>query len=104
MAPRRTPTSRSSLRAYSVQDKFDQLAKELPQLIDAGVEVRVKDFGHRVERAKGSTDEPTVGDKVMEVVKCLACLPLINRLTKEKVRKKENRCRRETERWETAEK
>lgn len=70
---------------YDLQDKFDQIAKELPQLIDAGCEVRVKGFGYSVQRAKGSTDEPTVGDNLMGVVKCLACVPLINRLTKEQV-------------------
>lgn len=68
-----------------MQEKFDQIVKELPQLIDAGCEVRVKGVGYTVQRAKGSADEPTVGDNVMGVLKCLACLPLINRLTKEQV-------------------
>lgn len=87
--PPRTPTP-LFLRTmtYFVQDKFDQIAKELPQLIDAGCEVRVKDVGYTVQRTKGSTDEPTVGDNLMGVLKGLACLPLINRLTKKKVYKK----------------
>lgn len=47
-----------------------------------GCEVRVKNLGFSVQRPKGSTDEPTVGDGVLALGKCLLCLPLIQRLTK----------------------
>ena len=59
--------------------------KEPPQLNNAGCELRVEGLGFSVQRAKGSTDEPTVGDSLLSVGKCLMCLPLINRLTKGKV-------------------
>ncbi|CAN0215340.1 unnamed protein product, partial [Scytosiphon promiscuus] len=42
------------------QEKFEQLAEELPQLVGDGCEVRVKGLGYSVQRPKGTTDEPTV--------------------------------------------
>ncbi|CAM9251648.1 unnamed protein product, partial [Laminaria digitata] len=65
-------------------EKFEQIVKELPQVHSAGCEIRVNGLGFCVQRAKGSTDEPTVGDNLLSVGKCLMCLPLINRLTKGK--------------------
>lgn len=50
-----------------------------------GCEIRVDNLDFSVQRPKGSTDEPTVGDKFMGIGQCLVCLPLINRLTKGKV-------------------
>eukprot|EP00752_Nemacystus_decipiens_P004290 g3919.t1 len=68
----------------SYHDKFEQIAAELPQLVNAGCEVRVKGLGYTVQRAKGAADEPTVGDNAMSLVKSLLCLPLIERLRKGK--------------------
>ncbi|CAN0428319.1 unnamed protein product, partial [Ectocarpus sp. 12 AP-2014] len=41
-------------------------------------------FGYSVQRAKGSTGEPTVGDNFVSLCKTLMCLPLIERLKKGK--------------------
>ena len=68
-----------------MQEKFEQITKELLQLNNAGCELRVNGLGFSVQRAKGSTDEPTVGDSLLSVGKCLVCVPLTNRLTKGKV-------------------
>ena len=68
-----------------MQEKFAQITKELPQIHSTGCELRVNGLGFSVQRAKGSADEPTVGDSILSVGKCLMCLPLINRLTKGKV-------------------
>ena len=67
------------------QDKFEQIMRELPQLAGVGCEVRVKGLGYSVQRAKGSIDEPTVGDNFVSLFKTLLCLPLIERLKKGKV-------------------
>lgn len=79
----------SALLSISVlpipQDKFEQLARELPQLVNVGCEVRVKGLGYTVQRAKGTADEPTVGDNAMSLFRNLLCLPLIKRLRKGKV-------------------
>ncbi|CAM9128278.1 unnamed protein product [Scytosiphon promiscuus] len=61
-------------------EKFEQLARELPQLVGVGCEVRVKGLAFSVQRAKGSADEPTVGDNIVSLFKTLACLPLLERL------------------------
>lgn len=63
-----------------VQDKFEQLRKELPQVDGFGCEIRVKGLGFQVQRAKGTADEPTVGDEFASLGKCLLCLPLLERL------------------------
>eukprot|EP00903_Cladosiphon_okamuranus_P018818 g17309.t1 len=68
----------------SYHDKFEQLARELPQLVNAGCEMRVKGLGYTVQRAKGAADEPTVGDNAVSLFKTLLCLPLIKRLRKGK--------------------
>lgn len=68
-----------------MQEKFEQIAKELPQLVGVGCEVRVKGLGYSVQRAKGSADEPTVGDNIVSLFKTLACLPLLERLRHGKV-------------------
>ncbi|CAM9790102.1 unnamed protein product, partial [Ectocarpus sp. 12 AP-2014] len=70
--------------AATNQEKFEQIMRELPQLAGVGCEVRVKGFGYSVQRAKGSTDEPTVGDNFVSLCKTLMCLPLIERLKKGK--------------------
>eukprot|EP00904_Undaria_pinnatifida_P014208 jgi/Undpi1/9918/HiC_scaffold_28.g12372.m1 len=70
--------------AATAAEKFEQLTKELPQLNGVGCEIRVNGLGFSVQRAKGSADEPTVGDSMLSFGKCLVCLPLINRLTKGK--------------------
>ncbi|CAM9975163.1 unnamed protein product [Scytosiphon promiscuus] len=67
------------------QEKFDQLVTELPHLVGKGCEVRAEGLSYRVQRAKGSTDEPTVGDSVLSLGKSLMCWPLIERLRKGKV-------------------
>lgn len=73
------------LNPSTPQDKFEQLARELPQLVNVGCEVRVKGLGYTVQRAKGTADEPTVGDSVISLCKNLLCLPLIERLRNGKV-------------------
>lgn len=73
------------LNSSTPQDKFEQLARELPQLVNVGCEVRVKGLGYTVQRAKGTADEPTVGDSAISLCKNLMCLPLIERLRKGKV-------------------
>lgn len=69
----------------NTQDKFEQIAKELPRVNGNGCELRVKDLCFTVQRPKSSTDEPTVGDNIMGTLKCLACLPVIERLIKGQV-------------------
>lgn len=66
------------------QEKFEQISRELPQLVGAGCEVRVNGLGYSVQRAKGSTDEPTVGDNAVSLGRTLLCLPLFERLRKGK--------------------
>ncbi|CBN79954.1 pleiotropic drug resistance transporter [Ectocarpus siliculosus] len=66
------------------QEKFEQIARELPQLAGVGCEVRVKGLGYSVQRAKGSTEDPTVGDNLVSLCKTLMCLPLIEWLKKGK--------------------
>ncbi|CAM9674100.1 unnamed protein product, partial [Scytosiphon promiscuus] len=61
-------------------EKFEQLTRELPQLVGDGCEVRVEGLSYSVQRAKGTTDEPTVGDNFVSLARALVCLPLINRL------------------------
>lgn len=67
------------------QEKFEQVKRELPQLVGTGCEVRVKGLGYSVQRAKGAADEPTVGDNAVSLLRSLVCLPLIDRLRKGKV-------------------
>ena len=67
-----------------MQEKFEQMSRELPQLVGVGCEVRVNGLGYSVQRAKGTTDEPTVGDTVMSLGRTLLCLRLIERLRKGK--------------------
>lgn len=57
------------------QEKYELMAKELPQLVGVGCEVRVKDFGFTVQRAKGTSSEPTVGDEMKACGQCLVCVP-----------------------------
>lgn len=77
--------SKSQHKKHKTQEKFEQIKKELPQLVGTGCEVRVKGLGYSVQRAKGTADEPTVGDNAMSFFRSLVCLPLIERLTKGKV-------------------
>lgn len=72
-------------RNHVYQEKFEQITRELPQLAGVGCEVRVNGLGYSVQRAKGSTDDPTVGDNVVSLCKTLLCLPLIEWLKKGKV-------------------
>lgn len=57
----------------------------MPQITGPGCEVRAKGVGFSVQRAKGSTDEPTVGDSVISALKVLMCLPVFDRVTKGQV-------------------
>ncbi|CBJ30624.1 conserved unknown protein [Ectocarpus siliculosus] len=59
----------------SSKEKFEQIAEELPYSVGVGCEVRVKGLSFSVQREKGTTDEPTVGDEIMACGKCLVCIP-----------------------------
>lgn len=63
-----------------LQEKFDRLRAEIPQLGMFGCEIRVKDFGFLVQRPKGNADEPTVGDNIVSLGKILLCLPILGRI------------------------
>ena len=63
----------------NAQQKFEEMAKELPMMSSVDCEMRVKGLSYSVQRAKGSADDPTVGDSFLAVGKTLACLPLIKR-------------------------
>lgn len=54
-------------------------------MVGNGCEVRLKGVFYSVQRAKGSADEPTVGDNIVSLFRTLACLPLLNRLRHGKV-------------------
>lgn len=62
------------------QEKMEQLRKELPEIMNFGCDIKAKGVGYEVQRPKGSTDEPTVGDNLLGVGRFLLCLPLIERL------------------------
>lgn len=64
------------------QEKFEQLVKELPMISGMGCEIRVKNLGYSVQRAKGTADEPTVGDNFLALCQCMMCIPLLTRLAK----------------------
>lgn len=61
------------------QEKFAQISRELPQAVGAGCEVRVKGLGYSVQRAKGTADEPTVGDIAWSFLMSLVCVPCVQR-------------------------
>ncbi|CAM9737972.1 unnamed protein product [Ascophyllum nodosum] len=66
-------------RTRTTEQKFEEMAKELPMMSSVDCEMRVKGLSYSVQRAKGSADDPTVGDSFLAVGKTLACLPLIKR-------------------------
>lgn len=59
------------------QEKFEQICKELPQVVTEGCEIRAKNVAFSVQRPKGSADEPTVGDEFVSLGRCLFCLPIL---------------------------
>ncbi|CAM9164398.1 unnamed protein product [Ectocarpus sp. 13 AM-2016] len=64
-----------SATSTSSKEKYEQIAKELPQSVGVGCEVRLKGLTYSVQREKGTADEPTVGDEAMACGKCLVCIP-----------------------------
>ena len=61
------------------QEKFAQISRELPQAVGAGCEVRMNGLGYSVQRPKGDTGEPTVGDTALSCLKSIVCIPCFRR-------------------------
>ena len=64
---------------FFFQEKFAQISRELPQAVGAGCEVRMNGLGYSVQRPKGDTGEPTVGDTALSCLKSIVCIPCFRR-------------------------